>query len=75
MKTEADDAVTGQRVALLNPRLDKWPEHFEWSADGTRIIGRIPKGRATVAALQLNSLIAVTVRREWVSAGWHPPLS
>jgi L-lactate dehydrogenase (cytochrome) len=30
-------------------------------------------GRATVIALQLNHVMAVMVRREWVAAGWHPP--
>ncbi|BAZ12013.1 HNH endonuclease [Calothrix sp. NIES-4071] len=31
-------------------------------------------GRATVIALQLNNVYAVTVRQAWVSAGWHPPI-
>jgi hypothetical protein len=44
-----------------------------WSADGLQIVGRTPTGRATVAALQLNNVIAVTVRRSWIAAGWHPP--
>ena len=34
-----------------------------------------PCGRATVMALQMNNLIAVMVRREWVAAGWHPPIA
>jgi len=25
------------------------------------------------AALNLNNLVAVTVRRNWIAAGWHPP--
>jgi len=29
--------------------------------------------RQEVVALNLNNLIAVTVRRNWVAAGWHPP--
>jgi hypothetical protein len=41
--------------------------------DGTRIIGLTACGRATALALQLNNVIAVMVRREWVAAGWHPP--
>jgi hypothetical protein len=44
-----------------------------WSDDGTRIIGRTASRRATVVALQLNNMIAVMVRRNWVAAGWHPP--
>jgi 5-methylcytosine-specific restriction endonuclease McrA len=41
--------------------------------DGTHILGRTPCGRATVLALRLNNMIAVTVRRQWTSVGWHPP--
>jgi hypothetical protein len=42
--------------------------------DGTHIIGRTACGRATVKALKLNHSFAITVRRSWVSVGWHPPL-
>jgi hypothetical protein len=72
-QTVAIDPVTRRRVPLFNPRRQRWRRHFRWGADGTRIIGRTACGRATVVALQLNNLIAVTVRRSWVSAGWHPP--
>lgn len=67
------DPETGQDVPLYNPREQRWSEHFEWSHDGTRILGTTPCGRATVIALQLNNIVAVTVRRNWVLAGWHPP--
>ena len=60
-------------VPLFNPRKQIWAEHFAWSEDGTKIIGLTACGRATVVVLQLNNLIAVMVRREWVTAGWHPP--
>ncbi len=69
----AVEPKTGQRVQLFNPRQQRWSEHFQWSDDGTQIIGRTACGRATVIALQLNNLIAVTVRQQWVMAGWHPP--
>lgn len=72
-QTHARDPVTGRRVRLFNPRRQRWSRHFQWSEDGTRIIGRTACGRATVVALQLNHVIAVMVRREWVAAGWHPP--
>jgi hypothetical protein len=72
-QTEAIDPETGQRIRLFNPRRQKWTDHFAWSDDGTRILGRTPWGRATVIALQLNNIIAVMVRAEWVAAGWHPP--
>jgi hypothetical protein len=60
-------------VPLFNPRRQSWSEHFVWSDDGTRILGKTPIGRATIVALQLNNLISVVVRRHWVAAGWHPP--
>ncbi|MBZ0294901.1 MAG: HNH endonuclease [Anaerolineae bacterium] len=67
------DPMTGEEVALFNPREMEWKTHFMWSADGTQIIGVTACGRATVAALQMNNSIAVLVRQQWVAAGWHPP--
>ena len=72
-QTECLDPITGQLVPLFNPRRQSWSEHFVWSDDGTRILGKTPIGRATIVALQLNNLISVVVRRHWVAAGWHPP--
>ena len=74
MQTHARDPGTSRRVRLFNPRRQRGARHFLWSDDGTRIIGRTACGRATVVALQLNHVIAMMVRREWVAAGWHPPL-
>lgn len=73
--TQADglDVETGSRVPLFDPRRQRWAEHFAWSQDGSQVLGRSACGRATVVALHLNNVIAVMVRREWVSAGWHPP--
>ena len=73
IQTEALDPLTGDHVRLFDPRGQRWIEHFAWSNDSARILGLTPCGRATVLALRLNNLIAVTVRRAWVSAGWHPP--
>ncbi len=72
-QTHGRDPVTGRRIRLFNPRHQKWSRHFTWSEDSTQIIGKTICGRATVIALQLNNIIAVMVRREWVVAGWHPP--
>ncbi|MGH7595714.1 MAG: HNH endonuclease [bacterium] len=69
----AIDPRDGTMVPLFNPRTQIWSEHFDWSPDGTLIIGLTPIGRATVEALQLNNEVAVEVRRNWVLAGWHPP--
>lgn len=72
-KTEASDPETGEVVQIFNPRQQKWLEHFAWDDEGIRIVGLTACGRATVAALQLNNALAVTVRCNWVRAGWHPP--
>jgi hypothetical protein len=72
-QTHGRDPLTGRRVRLFHPRRQRWRRHFQWSPDGTMILGRTATGRATVVALHLNNLVAVTVRRNWVTAGWHPP--
>jgi hypothetical protein len=73
-RTHARDPETGIEVPLFNPRTDRWHEHFTWSEDGLRIVGRTPIGRATVALLHLDSdSDAILVRSYWVEAGWHPP--
>jgi hypothetical protein len=72
---DAIDPVSGQRVPLFDPRNQTWADHFRWSEDGAQVVGITPVGRATVAQMQLNYPLAVTVRRNWVAAGWHPPSS
>ena len=74
-QVEATDPLTGEVAPLYNPRTNNWGEHFNWSADGAKIAGLTPVGRATVAALKLNNELAVEVRRNWILAGWHPPQS
>lgn len=73
-KTEGLDPQTGMSCSLFNPRREQWLAHFSWRGDGSEIVGLTATGRATVIALRLNSPLAVTVRRNWVKAGWHPPL-
>lgn len=73
-RTLVSDPSTGEEVPLFNPRTQQWPDHFRWTADGLRIIGLTPTGRATVAALHLDDdPDAIEVRSHWVLAGWHPP--
>ena len=72
-QVEAADPLTGEVVSLYNPRTGNWREHFSWSADGAKIVGLTPVGRAAVVALKLNNEVAVEVRRNWIVAGWHPP--
>ena len=69
-KIEPVDGVTGESVALFNPREEKWSEHFKFSPDKTAIIGLTPTGRATVIALKLNHELTVRARKNWVIAGW-----
>ena len=73
VQTTALDPKTAKNTRLFNPRHQKWSQHFQWSSNGTQIEGKTAIGRATVNALQLNNFIAVTVREQWVQAGWHPP--
>jgi len=69
----AIDPVTQQEVALFNPRLHVWSEHFAWREDGIVINGLTPSGRATIDRLRMNRDSIVASRRLWVQAGWHPP--
>ena len=73
IQTTAFDPKTAKTTRLFNPRQQKWSQHFQWNSNGTQIEGKTAIGRATVNALQLNNFIAVTVREQWVQAGWHPP--
>ncbi|MDQ2746490.1 MAG: HNH endonuclease [Acidobacteriota bacterium] len=75
MQTEAFDEETKKLVKLFNPRRQIWTEHFAWSEDGTFILGITLIGRASVNALKFNNEIAVSARRNWILAGWHPPKS
>ena len=73
-KTTGVDPETGETVALFNPRIQVWSEHFRWAEDGIKIIGKTLTGRATVVALHLSDdPDALEVRSYWVLAGWHPP--
>jgi hypothetical protein len=73
------DPETQQEVALFNPRLDRWSDHFIWSADGLRIIGVTMVGRATVSRLDMNddgrSTPFIQMSRQiWMRMGLHPPI-
>jgi len=73
-KVDGLDPQSGLRQRLFNPRVDSWKDHFGWSDDFLKIVGRTAIGRATVSALHLDcDPIAIEVRSYWVAAGWHPP--
>jgi hypothetical protein len=73
-QTEGIDPQTSETVELFNPRQQQWTEHFRWDDRGTNIVGKTACGRATIEALKLNNSLAITVRHNWVSVGWHPPI-
>ncbi|MEP7343489.1 MAG: HNH endonuclease signature motif containing protein [Acidobacteriota bacterium] len=72
-KIDGVDPLTGTKVQLFNPRQQRWNDNFSWNEDGTEILGLTPAGRVTIASLKLNNSFALTVRKNWVKAGWHPP--
>ena len=67
------DPLTDEIVRLFDPRHQVWQEHFAWTAEGDRIVGLTPIGRASVVALNLNRPSLVKARQAWVAVGWHPP--
>ncbi|WP_354634772.1 HNH endonuclease signature motif containing protein [Planktothricoides raciborskii] len=73
------DVETSAILPLFNPRQQQWSDHFIWNADGTKIVGTTPIGRATCERLDLNDerytgeRSIQEARALWVQAGWHPP--
>ena len=70
-RVELVDPKTGTLAAIFNPRRQRWGDHFEWR--GSRVFGRTPVGRATVAGLKLNRPVALAIRAEEAERGRHPP--
>jgi HNH endonuclease len=71
-RQKARDPLTGEEVNLFHPHRQQWQEHFGWSEDQTKLIGRSPTGRATIEALKINRLSVVRLRRLWIKLGVHP---
>jgi 5-methylcytosine-specific restriction endonuclease McrA len=71
--TEAIDPVTGNIVPLYHPRQHQWNNHFVWSQDLTRMIGKTPIGRTTIKRLDLNRLGVMNLRALLASIHRHPP--
>jgi 5-methylcytosine-specific restriction endonuclease McrA len=72
-KYQAVDPENNHLLALYNPRLQNWSDHFCWENSGTHIAGLTATGRATVVALRLNNEYVVESRALWILSGWHPP--
>ena len=61
-----------RRERLFNPRQDRWDEHFRWSRDWLKVMGRTAIGRATVIALNMNAPLLREARPFWRAAGLLP---
>lgn len=67
---DAEDPVSGQTVALFNPRTQRWMDHLQWSEHRPFAIeGITAHGRATVVRLQMNHPALVTIRRLLAALG------
>lgn len=62
---QRSDQLTRKVVRFFNPRIDVWQEHFRWSKDCKRLIGRTPMGRATIMALDMNAERLQQARYYW----------
>jgi hypothetical protein len=76
--TTGVDPDTDTQVPLFNPRQHLWSDHFIWSSDATRMLGKTEIGRATCDRLDLNDerrhdRFIQSARRMWLVGGWHPP--
>lgn len=77
--TTGVDPETETEVALFNSRQQHWSDHFIWSTDALKIIGKTSIERATCDRLDLNDErreepFIQNARRQWIAGGLHPPL-
>jgi HNH endonuclease len=70
-RMHAIDADTNQLAALFHPRRDDWNDHFAWL--DYRLTGRTVSGRATIAALKLNTDRRLLIRRAEERFNLFPP--
>jgi hypothetical protein len=71
-RTSGIDPQTNLEVMLFNPRKQDWDEHFQWADDRQTVIGQSATGRATVAALDMNSDLCLEARLLWFETDWLP---
>lgn len=69
-KVHGADPRDGNKTELFHPRRDNWSDHFTLVDGGERIVGLTPRGRATVAALDMNSPSRMKARELWYLLGW-----
>lgn len=70
-RTLGVDPGSASSTPLFNPRTDRWNEHFTWRQ--YQLVGLTPTGRATVAALELNSPRRVLIRQVESAFELFPP--
>ncbi len=63
--------LTGNLVALFNPRQQSWREHFTF--DQETVIGLTQTGLATINLLQINASERRAERRGLIALGLYPP--
>jgi hypothetical protein len=64
------DVETGRIVQLFNPRRQRWKRHFTW--DGAVLTGLTPRGRATIAVMNINTPHRIDLRELLIEAGLFP---
>lgn len=74
-KIRGVDPSDQTEVELYHPRRQRWRDHFGWDITYTQVVGLSTCGRATIAALQMNRLGVINLRRVLVLVGSHPPPS
>lgn len=73
IKLTGIDPKTQNIVKLFHPRKDEWNLHFEWNENYTVVIGKTPKGRASIVSLKLNRPFLINQRIVYRAYGVHPP--
>lgn len=63
----------GLESRLFHPQRDRWHDHFDWSVNGTLIVGLTDIGKATKNLLRMNRPQLARVRAIWTLIGKHPP--
>jgi hypothetical protein len=71
-RVNAQDPLSGSEVELFNPRTEVWEDHFRWREDQATLEGHSATGRATIAALDMNSELRKEARRLWFQMGLLP---
>lgn len=71
-RKQATDPETSALVPLFHPRQDRWEDHFTPDVDALLLLEKTPTGRATIVALQLNSLEQQFARSQWKRLALFP---